>query len=74
MSEAELKLVELDPNKQYVVMFKGYPADFIWEDKPTNVSDIMINADCYTIEDIEKARAASSPQPRTRRKRGTDAK
>lgn len=66
MSEAELKLVELDPNKKYVVMFYGQPDKFKWEDKPANVSDLMLNADSYTIEDLEAAQATLllRPQPR----------
>lgn len=74
MTEAELKLVELDPTKQYVVMFKGSPNEFMWPDKPSNVSEVIINADHYTIEDIEKVKEALSNDSKPRSAEGNDAK
>lgn len=50
-------LQELDPDKYYVMMFKGYPDHIKWDNKPANVSDILLNADRYTLQDIEKLRS-----------------
>lgn len=51
-------LEELDPNKNYVLMFKGSPSLIKWEDKPANVSSVILSADRYTIEDIKLAEKA----------------
>ena len=50
-------LQELDPTKYYVMMFKGYPPRMKWEDKPANVSNIMLSADKLTLEDLDEIKA-----------------
>lgn len=56
-AENNIKLQPLDPDKHYVVMFKNYPPKLKWEDRPSNVSSVMLSEDSFTIVELEAVMA-----------------
>lgn len=56
-AENNIRLQPLDPDKHYVAMFKHYPPHLKWEDKPSNVSSILLDENNYTIVELETAMA-----------------